>query len=106
MRSPISSIVANLYMEDFEIKDINTAEHPPRIWKRYVDNTFVVTETEKKEGFLQHINSVDPHIYFTTEDAKEDGSIPFLDTIVMPQHYNSLLTSVYRKPTHTNLYLN
>ena len=33
-----------------------------------------------------------------------DGSLPFLDTIVLPPD-NSLLTSVYRKPTHTDLYL-
>ena len=48
---------------------------------------------------------MDPHIQFTSEDAKPDGSLPFLDTIVLPQPDNSLLTSVYRKPTHTDLYL-
>ena len=48
---------------------------------------------------------MDPHIHFTTEDAKPDGSLPFLDTIVLIQPDNSLLTSVYRKPTHTDLYL-
>ena len=48
MGSPISPIVANLYMEDVEIKTINTAEHPPRVWKRYVDDTFVVIESSKK----------------------------------------------------------
>ena len=31
MGSPISPIVANLYVEDFEIKVINTAEHPPGV---------------------------------------------------------------------------
>ena len=48
---------------------------------------------------------MDPNILFTTEDTKAYVSIPFLYTIVMPQPDNSLLTSVYRKPTHTDLYL-
>ena len=29
MGSPISPIVANLFMEDFEVKGINTAQCPP-----------------------------------------------------------------------------
>ena len=97
--------MANLYKEDCESKAINTAECPPKVWKRYVDDTFVVIEAEKKQGFLNHINSVDPFIHFTTDDTSTDGSIPFLDTIVMPQSDGSLLTSVYRKPTHTDQYL-
>ena len=32
--SPISPIVANLFMEDFEVKAINTAQNPPKMWKR------------------------------------------------------------------------
>ena len=47
--SSICSIVANLYMEEFEIRVINTAEHPPRVWKRYVDDTFVVTKQHTKK---------------------------------------------------------
>ena len=62
MGSPISHIVANLYMEDFEIKAISSAVHPPSIWKRFVDDTFVVIESSRKEEFLDHINNLDPHI--------------------------------------------
>ena len=66
MGSPISLIVANLCMEDFQIKAINSAEYPPSCWKRYVDDPFVVIESARKEKFLEHINNMDPHIQFTT----------------------------------------
>ena len=105
MGSPISPIVANLYMEDFETKAISSAVHPPSIWKRFVDDTFVVIESSRKEEFLDHINNLNPNIQFMTEDAKTDGSLPFLDTLIHKQPDNSLSTSVYRKPTHTDLYL-
>ena len=64
-----------------------------------------VIESSKKEKFLEHINKMDPHIHFTTEDARANESISFLDTLVMPKPDNSLITSVYRKPTHRDLYL-
>ena len=70
-----------------------------------MDDTFVIHKEANKQGFLQHINSVDPAIKFTVEDNKEDGSIPFLDTIVKPEVNGSLSITVYRKPTHTDQYL-
>ena len=70
-----------------------------------MDDTFVIHKEVNKQGFLQHINSVDPAIRFTVEDNKEDGSIPFLDTIVKPEADGSLSITVYRKLTHTDQYL-
>ena len=70
-----------------------------------MDNTFVIHKEANKQGFLQHINSVYPAIKFTVEDNKEVGSIPFLDTIVKPEVNGSLSITVYRKPTHTDQYL-
>ena len=37
--------------------------------------------------------------------GKEDGSIPFLDTVIRPEEDGSFTIGVYRKPTHTDLYL-
>ena len=106
MGSPVSPIVANLYMEYLEQKALSTAPNPtPKFWHKYADDTFVIHKEANKQGFLQHINSVDPAIRFTVEDNKEDGSIPFLDTIVKPEVDGSLSITVYRKPTYTDQYL-
>ena len=95
MGSLVSPIVANLYIEYLEQKALSSAPNPPRFWCRYVDDTFVIHKEVNKQGFLQHINSVDPAIKFTVEDNKEDGSIPFLDTMLnqrLMAHYPSLCT--------------
>ena len=39
------------------------------------------------------------------EDNKEDRSIPILNTIVKPEADGTLFIIVYRKPTHTDQYL-
>ena len=104
MGSLVSPIVANLYMEYSEEKALSTAP-TPRFWCRFVDDTFVIHKEVNKQDFLQHINRVDPAIKFTVEDNKEDGSIPFLDTIVKPEADGSLSVTMYRKPTHTDQYL-
>ena len=54
---------------------------------------------------MENINSIDEHIQFASKDQREDGSMPFLDILITPNEDGSLNTIVYRKPTHTDLYL-
>ena len=105
MGSPISPIVANLFMEDLEVKALSTAPTPPTLWKRFVDDTFIIIKKSSKESFLQHLNSVDDNIHFTCEEPNEDGSIAFLDMLITPDQNGRFNTSVYRKLTHTDQYL-
>ena len=104
MGSPISPLIANIFMEEFEVKALQSFPHPPSLWLRFVDDTFVINKAEHSQDLLQHINSQDPHIQFTVEPTQQ-GSLPFLDTLVTVQPDNTFNTSVYRKPTHTDQYL-
>ena len=56
------------------------------------------------EELLTHLNNVRPSIKFTAE-VEKDGRLPFLDTLLQRRDDGSLDVSVYRKPMHTNRYL-
>ena len=104
MGSPISPLIANIFMEEFEVKALQSFPNPPSLWLRFVDDTFVINKAEHSQDLLLHINNQDPHIQFTVEPTQQ-GSLPFLDTLVTIQPDNTFNTSVYRKPTHTDQYL-
>ena len=52
MGSPMSPVVANLYMEFFDDRALTSAVNPPGWWKRYVDDTFVILKQSQREEFL------------------------------------------------------
>ena len=91
-------------MKYFEEKALINATHAHRMWLRYVDDTFVIQKEDHKQIFFEHISSVDLAMKFTVEDNKEDSAITVLDTIVKPK-IDGRLSTVYRKPTHTDQYL-
>ena len=57
------------------------------------------------EEFTHHLNSIYQDIQFTTE-KEENGSLAFLDTLTVKQQDGNVKVKVYRKPTHTDQYLN
>ena len=105
MGSPTSPIVANLYMEEFEVGALNSAASKPDLWLRYVDDTYVIIHKDNVEAFSDHINSRDTNIKFTREE-EDQGQLPFLDVLVVRGAHGQLSTQVYRKKTHTHQYLN
>ncbi|KAL9953291.1 hypothetical protein ACROYT_G040687 [Oculina patagonica] len=104
MGSPVSAVVANLYMDCFEEQAITSSSCKPKIWKRYVDDIFTILDRGRVYSFLQHLNNKQPSIRFTME-TENDCKIAFLDTTVSREPDGRLTTSVYRKPTHTDQYL-
>ena len=108
MGSPLSPVMTNLFMEEFEKKALATSTLKSRFWFRYVDDTLSSSWAHGLENlhrYLEHINSLHPFIKFTLEMQKEDKTIPFLDVLLIIQEDGSLGHKVYRKPTHTDRYL-
>ena len=104
MGSPVSPIVANLFMEWFEENAIQTFMYEITIWKRYVDDTIVALDEALLEDFTAHINGIHPSIKFTREEEAE-RSLPMLDAMTTRSPAGELSFTVYRKPTHTDQYL-
>ena len=107
MGSPLSPAVANFYMENFEKQALNSAPLQPKCYFRYVDDTFLIWPhgTDALDLFFAHMNSQHPNIKFTMEKEK-NGQLPFLDILIRKKEDGSLGHSIYRKATHTDLYLN
>ena len=92
-------------MEDSEKKATEQVTHKPVCWFRYADDTFIWPHgQEKLTEFLNNLNRLHNKIQFTME-KEEDGHLPFLDIDIYRKTDGSLGHKVYRKPTHTNLYL-
>ena len=108
MGSPVSPVVANIHMEMLGNVHVETFEDlvletkmAPRIWKSYVDYTFCVIEEMNARHFLDYLNTLHPSIQFKME-LEEDGSLPFLETLLTRREDSRIDVDVYQKPTHTD----
>jgi retron-type reverse transcriptase len=60
MGSPLSPVIANFYMEDYEREALELAPLNPRCWFRNLDDTFDIRPhgREKLQDFLRHLNII------------------------------------------------
>ena len=106
MGSPLSPVIANLYMEYFEGVALFSFPLKPKWWKRYVDDTNVCWPhgLEKLEEFHDHLNSITESISLTKE-LETSNQLSFLDILIIKKSDGSLGRKVYRKATRTDHYL-
>ena len=105
MGSPLSPLLSNIYMEYFEKHLLSSIVDLEIIWFRYVDDVFVIILNNLSlDAFLNSLNNLSPSIKFTTE-REANNCLPFLDVQVMRGNNNRPCFKVYRKPTHSNLYI-
>ncbi|BHF61667.1 hypothetical protein SprV_0100464200 [Sparganum proliferum] len=103
MGSPISGLLAELVLQRLEKEVFQNLS--PKVWLRYVDDTFVVVKNCEVERLHQRLNDVFPDIQFTREVAIGD-SLPFLDVRIQRLSDGSLATSVHRKGSNSEIILN
>ena len=109
MVSPVSPIVANLFMKQLEQDDIATAPIScrPRMWKRYVDDILEVIKTGMTQQQTDHLNRVDEtNIISFTHEEEAEGTIPFWDTLLKRKESGEIKLQIFRKNTHADRYLN
>jgi len=72
-----------------------------------VDDVLEIIKRGQVHNLTEHLNAADStdSIKFTHEEEKS-GQIPFLDTLIIRKPDGSVKLLVYRKPTHTDQYLN
>ena len=104
MDSPVSPIIADIFMEALEDKTFATYDATPRVRYRFVDDVISVVKKHNVQEPLQHLNKQHGRIQFTME-MENCGSLPFMDVMSTCQPQGELTKEVYQKQTHTNRYV-
>ena len=71
----------------------------------HVDDTFTFVKKGELNNVLETLNSFHDDIKFTYE-MEGEGSIPFLDVYVQRKENGTFTTSIYRKKTSSDVYIN
>ena len=105
MGSPLGPLLANIFMISLEEKVLPKVSNYLCYWKRYVDDTYAHVVLEKIHFILKELNSYHSNIKFTYE-LEGNKKITFLDVLINRIRFNEIETSVYRKKSNTDIYIN
>ena len=105
MGSPLGPVLANVFMVELEKQVLPLLAGKVSSWERYVDDTFTFVKKGEIDNVINILNGFHEDVQFTHE-VEKDGTIAFLDVNVIKKDDGTFTTSVYRKKTDTNLYIN
>ena len=93
-----------LFLDLFERRHVYTYSKQPLLWKRYIDDIFLLWNhgAFELQKSIDHLNNCVPSIIF--EDSISDSQIHFLDVKVIFTD-NKIVTTLYTKETYTLSYL-
>ena len=101
MGSPLSGLLADIYLNNFENSFILTDnKHKNNIifYGRYVDDTFLIYKDTQRQinNLHNHLNNINNKMQFTLE-SEDNGKLNFLDLTVTKDNNKKLQTNIYRK---------
>ncbi len=103
MGSPLSPLLAEIFLQHMELQIIPKIPHV-KLWVRMVDEVYAIFRKRKEVEVLQILNNYHADLKFTIEE-EQNGTLNFLDVTLTRKEDGSLGRNVYRKPTHTDRYL-
>ncbi len=102
MGNPLSGTLANIFLAHFE-SDWQKQPFAPKIYTRFLDDTFTIFKSnEDADKFFTFINNQFPTVKFTKEIGGKNLAFLYADLTL---EIDEISTTVYRKPTYTNLLL-
>jgi len=104
MGSPLSPIVADIVLQDLEVRTIDRLQFNLPIYYRYVDDILFAAPTERLTEILDKFNSVNDRLQFTLEIGNNNG-INFLDVAIVIDDQR-IIFDRYEKPTSSGRYIN
>ena len=101
MRSPLATVLANIFVGFYESKWLNEYDlNRPKFYLRYIDDILAaLCKQQDSLNFLNFLNKRHPNIKFTIE-KQVNYSIPFLDVISGINNQN-LTLQTYHESTYT-----
>jgi len=103
MGSPLSPIIADLFLQKLETDVLNNLPIKPIFYFRFVDDIALSTTYTFLNDLLHKFNSYHPRLKFTLEIG--DNSLNFLDLTLIKQE-NHLIFDWFQKPTFSGRFLN
>lgn len=99
MAASVSVACAIITLAALENSALSSYKTASKSFVQYANGCFCVIHREDVMPFLAHLNSCAPSIQLTMEH-ENNGQTDILDTVIR-RSAKRIITSVYRKPTHT-----
>jgi hypothetical protein len=99
MGNNFSCVCAIIFMNYIETEILRSLDSKIKVWKRYVDDVFLVYCDLSPTDLLTVCNDVHPNIVFTIEEPT-NASLPYLD-LLLTHAGDYFAYQLYAKPSHS-----